>query len=199
MGSIVLAYFFCMRVGEYAKTTDAADHAIRFSDITFLDANGFTATSLARANSVTVFFRSSKKDQAATGQARTLCRSGAAWCCPVITAWRMVANVRAEKFDSNSPLCVYRDKTGLKRVMGHDITKAIKRAAAVIGVNPRSYSSHSLRSGGATAMFLGGATDATVRLFGRWNSDAYLRYLHISTATTNNLSSSMLGQAGRND
>ena len=210
-GSIVLAYFFCMRVGEYAKTTSGTNHAIRQSDITFCDSDGSTAHSLARAHSVTVFFRTSKKDQAGFGQARTLCRSGSTWCCPVISAWRLVAHSQANGCNGGSQLCIYRheldptiipsrpDSRSFKRVTCEQISKTIKQAACNLGLDPRIYSSHSCRSGGATALFLGGATDATVRLFGRWNSDAYLRYLHIATATTNNLSANMLGQAGRDD
>ena len=58
---------------------------------------------------------------------------------------------------------------------------------------------HSFRIGGASAALSAGASDALIRIMGRWSSDAYNRYIRISdwqvflfqselsTARTNNV------------
>ena len=51
-------------------------------------------------------------------------------------------------------------------------------------------------SGGATAMFLGGSSDATVQLFGRWTSDVYKAYVRIETSTNEKLSQKMIKSLG---
>ena len=38
-------------------------------------------------------------------------------------------------------------------------------------------STHSLRSGGATAMFLNGVDEITIKKMGRWSSDTFLIYI----------------------
>ncbi|ETV64290.1 hypothetical protein H257_18799, partial [Aphanomyces astaci] len=53
-------------------------------------------------------------------------------------------------------------------------------AASAIGLEDSKYSTHSLRSTGATALFRGGASDLAIQLFGRWHSDAYKRYTRIN-------------------
>ncbi|KAH9100742.1 hypothetical protein Ae201684P_006936 [Aphanomyces euteiches] len=59
------------------------------------------------------------------------------------------------------------------------LARQIKSAAASIGEDPTKYSMHSLLSGGATALFRGGASDLSIQLFGRWKSDAYKLYTRI--------------------
>lgn len=41
-------------------------------------------------------------------------------------------------------------------------------------------------------MFLGGCSDATVQLFGRWDSDAYKAYIRIDRARNMQIASRML-------
>ena len=45
-------------------------------------------------------------------------------------------------------------------------------------------------------MFLGGSSDATVQLFGRWTSDAYKAYVRIETSTNDKLSAKMIKSLG---
>ncbi|OWY93324.1 hypothetical protein PHMEG_00037332, partial [Phytophthora megakarya] len=83
------------------------------------------------------------------------------------------------------------------------MTTAIKKAAASAGKNPRLYGTHSMRSGGATAMFVSGVDRLVIKHFGRWRSDCYEQYTRMDGATISNLSSKMVGidpiQAARTD
>jgi integrase len=45
------------------------------------------------------------------------------------------------------------------------------------GYEPSKFSGHSFRAGGATDLFAGGADPRTIKLAGRWKSEAYLLYL----------------------
>ena len=46
-----------------------------------------------------------------------------------------------------------------------------------IGLNSEQFSGHSLRRGGATSLALRGVSDALIQVLGRWQSDAYKRYI----------------------
>ena len=45
------------------------------------------------------------------------------------------------------------------------------------------FNTHSLRIGGASAAAAAGIPDSQIQIFGRWSSNAYQRYIHLSDAT----------------
>jgi hypothetical protein len=155
-GSIVLAFFFSMRASEYASTPDKTDHYLRSKDVTFTDAQGENAYNLKDATNVHLFFRSSKNDQTKRGCTRNLSRSGIRHFCPVIAAWGLrEASRKIDLFNPSAPLCLYIGRGGKTHHVSISImSKALKKAAQLCNKEPLDYSSHSLRSGGATEMFL---------------------------------------------
>jgi hypothetical protein len=46
-----------------------------------------------------------------------------------------------------------------------------------IGLNPKEYSSHSFRKGGAVSLQSKGVEDSLIRRSGRWKSDAFHLYV----------------------
>lgn len=52
------------------------------------------------------------------------------------------------------------------------------------GEDPREFGSHSLRIGGATALFASGASPTVIRTMGRWSSDLYKLYVRASFEQT---------------
>lgn len=46
-----------------------------------------------------------------------------------------------------------------------------------IGENPAQFGTHSLRIGGATALFACGADETVIRTMGRWSSDIHRLYV----------------------
>ena len=56
------------------------------------------------------------------------------------------------------------------------MARAVKRAAAGCGRDPARYSTHSWRSGGATALVAQGVSVAANQRLGRWTSDTWVRY-----------------------
>ena len=47
----------------------------------------------------------------------------------------------------------------------------------LVGEGAEGYSTHSLRIGGATALFAAGATETVIRTMGRWSSDIHRLYV----------------------
>lgn len=71
-------------------------------------------------------------------------------------------------------------KDGGRRPMTHKwFTDRLRGAIANTGRNPREYSGHSFRSGGATFAFECGIPMEVIKLQGDWLSDAYLRYIRV--------------------
>ena len=55
-----------------------------------------------------------------------------------------------------------------------DIVKALMSA---VGEDPSEFGAHSLRIGGATALFKAGASQIDIMTMGRWSSDCYRLYV----------------------
>ena len=70
-----------------------------------------------------------------------------------------------------------------KSVTAAKMNKAIKYAVKFLDLNkkgllPEHVGSHSLRAGGATAMYLNKVDHNTIKKMGRWSSDTFLMYIH---------------------
>ena len=68
----------------------------------------------------------------------------------------------------------HRSKSGC--VSGSWFRRHIKRLCSAIGLDGARYSGHSLRAGGATALFVARVPYAVIKRAGRWRSDACLLY-----------------------
>lgn len=58
-----------------------------------------------------------------------------------------------------------------------DVLHAIRAIVRLSGEDPSEFGTHSLRIGGATALFSAGADMTTIRTLGRWSSDIYHLYV----------------------
>ncbi|EGZ18054.1 hypothetical protein PHYSODRAFT_503065 [Phytophthora sojae] len=189
-GASVLGFVFLLRRSEYlAQGSRMHNCAIRRADVNFVDARGHETRNLHDMTSVILQFRGSKSDQFGKGTSRELVRSGHRWCCPVLAAWYLVRHHEALRIDAGELLCKVDASHNLQV---SDVVRAIKAAAGRAGHNPQDYASHSLRSGGATALFIAGFDSLAVKLFGRWKSDAVERYTRISGQLTSRMASQML-------
>ena len=55
--------------------------------------------------------------------------------------------------------------------------RTMKQVAKLSGLATSKVSPHSLRAGGATALYVNGVSRETIMKLGRWKSDAALRYI----------------------
>ena len=58
-----------------------------------------------------------------------------------------------------------------------DIRDVVRQVAFAVGEDPLEFGAHSLRIGGATALFAAGADPIHIRTMGRWSSDCYRLYV----------------------
>lgn len=71
------------------------------------------------------------------------------------------------------------------------ITRAIKQGARSLRLDADSFTSHSLRSGGATALLAAGYDIEFVKVMGRWSSDAWRLYMRLDISTRQNIARAM--------
>lgn len=62
------------------------------------------------------------------------------------------------------------------------LQNTLKSLVALIGLDPKAYSSHSFRRGGATSAFRAQVPPELIQLQGDWASDAYKLYLQYNLA-----------------
>ncbi|OWZ00894.1 hypothetical protein PHMEG_00027823, partial [Phytophthora megakarya] len=190
-GASVLGFFFLLRRSEYlAVGTKVRTYAIQRSDVKFVDHDEFEVARLKDVAAVVINFRGSKADQFGDGTSRKLTRSRSHnWSCTVLATWYLVEHHKLFGAQSDTLLCKIDRSTNLQ--VQH-VVDAIQLAAQSVGKVPSSYGSHSIRSGGATALFNAGFDKLAVKLFGRWKSDAVERYTRIGGRLTERMANRML-------
>ena len=191
---IILALFFCLRSCEYTKT---ASHKrtvqFRFQDIQFWDECGpipldAPASQILAALSVTLFLDTQKNS--VRGESTTMERTGIPFGDPVVAAGHRFLHLRQHGASPDTPICSYFTPSNStpSSITGRDITSSLRQCAAKIGylklgAHPHEIGSHSLRSGGAMTLHLAGESDSTIKIIGRWRTDAFLTYLQGQVAT----------------
>ena len=165
-----------MRLTEYAwsggwdleKVLTGADVAAR--------CQGLTVSAFARADEAMLWFKASKADQAKFGCARNHYRTHEVLC--VVEALEVLQRHFPERFGSGTeahrPLCRWADGSPVRREQLQD---ALERSAIACGFPPERFRSHSLRIGGATALYHVRPDVALIQRFGRWTSGAFQAYL----------------------
>ena len=74
------------------------------------------------------------------------------------------------------------------------LLKQFKKWVAEIGYSSKSFALHSLRRGAATLAFESKLPAELIKAQGDWASDAYLRYLSISTAQRCRVAEALRGE-----
>ena len=129
-----------------------------------------------------IYVKSSKTDHYRQGNKVFISKSGGVTCPHSLLLRYFVA----AGIDQNSPAYIFRSVRSLdksnKYVLGERklsytrCRELIKESLSAIGINSESFSTHSLRSGGATFiadnLAKSGSSDRLLMLHGRWKSDA---------------------------
>ncbi|RLN78794.1 hypothetical protein BBJ28_00023541 [Nothophytophthora sp. Chile5] len=143
------------------------------------------------AHSVCIRLVGSKTNQGGAPTSRMLSRSGHPFLCPVFGA--LILLQARQNLPVNVPAAVYTNRCGRPACIATaDVAEAIMRAATKIGSDPRQFSSHSLRAGGATHMYLSGTDALTIQFHGRWVSDAFKTYTRLCKESVATLSERMV-------
>jgi hypothetical protein len=103
--------------------------------------------------------------------------------CPVCAAAAIVRRIRNYKdINDDTPISTVYLRSRRSDVTSKQMTSALQDAIKVIGedvlnIKTSDVGTHSIRSGGAMAMFIGGCPVFMIMLIGRWSSDAFMKYI----------------------
>ena len=86
--------------------------------------------------------------------------------------------------DPNAPLFLFPDGTILSKMA---LNLQIQKLAALIGLDPALFSSHSIRSGAVTSASQLGLPEVDLKDLGDWSSQVYMRYIR-NNLTQKNIS-----------
>jgi integrase len=107
--------------------------------------------------------------------------SGHFLACPVKAIIRRVLHLRSNNAPPTTPLAAV--GSTFQPVSPAAVLSMLRRAGAAYeahtGATLPHITLHALRATGASALLSQGASSDTIRLLGRWRSDASLRYLHL--------------------
>ena len=134
--------------------------------------------------------RGSKTDQYNQGGLKNHFRTQDPDLC-VVQALAWYQQHAPERFDGSAkeePLFVWDNG---KEVQRQEVQVMLEKAAAAQGVDPQYIGSHSLRFGGASALWAAFRDSALVRRWGRWASDAFHGYLWESRANASGVAEAM--------
>ena len=188
---IIIAWFYLLRVGEYTYSKPSQKKRttpFKVRDVTLwhhqqrLPHNLPLHVLLVKCTAASLQLDNSK-----TGARNEVIHHTAIGTpiCPVAALVRRVHHIRTHTTDDNALLGSYypRPLHGRRHITYDDINKHLKHTAKAMNLQqynipPERISSHSLRAGGALALYLNGTPAMSIRLMGRWSSDTFLRYIH---------------------
>jgi site-specific recombinase XerD len=158
------AFHICARIGELAVSNGNTQHVLPRNQIRLIRVQGNLVE-------YQVTFKSFKHSKNRIGS-RTVPVSHGRYC-PV----RLMANyltARPDNVHASEPIFVWPSGKVLR---SSEVSKALQEALTAVGENPKEFSAHGFRIGGATEAAQQGASDAELRMLGRWNSSAFLTYV----------------------
>jgi len=184
---ILGAFFFACRSCEYLKVSNAKDKrtkCLTLQNISF-QLNGaaipHSSPLLLAADSVSITFETQKNGR--KFDTITQWRTHHETLCPVIQWASLVKRIRTyPEANDNTNVSVYWRHGKMHHMTSEDITGALRDGLTVFGseklrIKPDEIGTHSIRSGAAMAMYLGGVPVFAIQLIGRWSSDAFMKYI----------------------
>jgi hypothetical protein len=183
---LILGFFFLLRPGEYASTSNPDAAPFRLCDVHLLHNNirlnpmACPENTLLAATHVALEFTTQKNG--VRGELVGLGRSGHSFMCPVLAAINRLKHMRLHNAHPTTPLYTYFTPT-IRTIHTTDLTQQLRSLCATIGhtvgITAADISIRSLRSSGAMALLCANVDTDKIRLLGRWRSDEMLRYLHV--------------------
>ena len=187
--ALLTAWFYMLRAKEFCDSSGVdMEMVVRGQDIQ-LSVNGNPVEQ--GAEEATLQFRKTKADQTAFGTCKTMLRTGVNHVC-VVEALEHFKEVAPRRFgagpEAHLPLFRWSSGQVVKRL---EVQNILQRAAKACGLPADRFQSHSLRIGGASALYQATGEVEVVKRTGRWTSSAVQRYLHDSGDVLKGLSKKM--------
>ena len=154
-----IMYHGALRVSEVA-TTPRSRHTLTLGQVTLCNTKSSTVLKIK--------FKSFKHSR---GHIPTFLIHPSKDSTCAVSAFKKFQILRGHK---PGPLFSFQDGSALKST---DITVVLKRFLGHLGYDPSHYNTHSFRIGKITDLDASGSPHTTIRQIGRWNSNAYLKYI----------------------
>ena len=186
---LIGAIFFAMRSCEYLNTrtteSERRTKILRLRNIIFKK-NGITLSHtdryLAQADIVMIVFEFQKNDKRDIQvhmfqTSDDVLNPVIAWATTVKRVWGY------KDSSADSTVCTFQNKTGnITQIFAPHVRDWLKVVVELIGKDVLGFTKddiglHSIRSGGAMAMFLSKTAIIIMMRVGRWSSDAFLEYI----------------------
>jgi len=187
----LIAFFFLLRVGEYTiphATRTTRTQQFRLRDIAFFNSSGMLTWQEACNSTTTpsiVRLRIDNQKNGKRGQTLVHHATPSNQNCPVKACLNRVRHLIAHHASADTLLCAYKNKQGepFLHITSTQIVKAVRHAVLITGnfatgFETAKIGSHSLRAGGAMALYLQNYDATTIQKLGRWKSQVFLMYLH---------------------
>ena len=190
--ALCTGFFYLCRAKEIVDSGGVDEQmCLRGVDVALHDKEGGAALpGMGAAAKALITFRKTKTDQRAFGACRTHHRAEAD-VCPV-EALELLRAHAPERFQEGAegrrPLFRWASDRVVKR---EQLQAALQRAAAAEGLPPRRFKSHSLRIGGASALWHALGDAEAVKRWGRWSSNAFHGYLYDSEEQSRGVAAAM--------
>jgi hypothetical protein len=192
---LLMGFGFLLRASEYLAHDDEGlfeeEKVIRWTEVTFRRCGEVVCpeTSPEEPDEVVVKFRASKTDQFKAGCVRNLFATGLEDLCPVRALWALAKELGPDR--RRGPVMVVPGEDPIGR---REITDVLVRAATAVSESTERLSTHSLRAGGATALYAAGYSEKEITYHGRWASDSWLVYVHRTVARSGDVAKDMFSQ-----
>jgi len=189
---VLIAFYLLLRVGEYTHhTNQRRTQQFRLCDMKFFVADQRVQPAQLEANRnrinlVSLTIENQKNGRKGETMSHHALRKGDTSCCPVkeVVA-RAIDMVRMQATD-DTLICAFRESVALpwQQVRSSQIVRAVKDAVSALrlpkkkGFYRSKTGSHSLRAGGAMALYLNKKTALEIQRAGRWTSNIFLEYIH---------------------
>ena len=135
-----------------------------------------------QANMVAITFEFQKNDR--RNKTVHMFKTGDSLMCPVIAWANTVKRIlqTVPKANGDTTVCSYFEYGKTTQIDSNHVRMKIKSIVEIIGENELGFTKddvglHSIRSGGAMAMFLSGVSEIIIQRIGRWESFAFLDYI----------------------
>jgi integrase len=183
---VTIAYYFLMRPGEYCTSTgEDGSHPFHTDEIELwqgtrqLDLATASDNDLLTATFCVLTFSDQKN--ANRGEKVGHSTSGDSLFCPVRSVARRLIHLRRNAAPAHTPIhCYYEQFRGRQlRIPSSSINILLRQAASLLGYAPGDITVRALRATGAMSLITARVDSNLIRLLGRWQSDAMLRYLHV--------------------
>lgn len=181
------AFYFAMRSCEYLKVPKQEDKKTKqltLRNIAFyLDGTllPHSSTSLHNASSVSITFETQKNSR--KFDTITQWRTTHDTLCPVCQWAALIKRIRAyPNATDETPVSAVLQHNKITHITNNDIVHALHDGLKTYGedrlrINTNKIGTHSIRSGAAMAMYLGGVPVFAIQMIGRWSSDSFMKYI----------------------